>query len=74
MAEGIEAFIQGARMARKLAASCLTEAETAEANRAFYLIAEHDRHIERAEDYEMRAGWMIARQERRQAEMQEAAQ
>lgn len=61
MAEGIEAFIQGARMARELAA---------QEDRA----AERQRHIERAEDYEMRAGWMIARQERRQAEMQEAAQ
>jgi hypothetical protein len=52
-----ETFMKGARMARKIAAECLEEAETADAARGFHLIAEHDRHIERAEDYEMRAGW-----------------
>lgn len=52
-----ETFMAGARAARKLAAECLDEAKTADTARGFYLIAEHDRHIERAEDYEMRAGW-----------------
>lgn len=52
-----ETFMAGARAARKLAAECLDEAKSADAARGFYLIAEHDRHIERAEDYEMRAGW-----------------
>ncbi|MDX3973250.1 hypothetical protein [Shinella sp.] len=52
-----ESFLIGARMARNLAAKCLEEAETADPARAFYLIAEHDRHIDRAEDYEMRASW-----------------
>lgn len=52
-----ETFMNGARMARKTAAECLEEAKTADAARGFHLIAEHDRHIERAEDYEMRALW-----------------
>lgn len=52
-----ETFMNGARQARKIAAECLEEAKSADTTRGFYLIAEHDRHIERAEDYEMRAGW-----------------
>lgn len=52
-----ETFLVGARMARNLAAECLEEAKTADPARAFRLIAEHDRHIDRAEDYEMRADW-----------------
>lgn len=52
-----ESFTNGAIMARKTAAECLVEAETAAPAHAFHLIAEHDRHIERAEDYEMRASW-----------------
>lgn len=72
MAEGVEAFISGARMARETAARCLEDARSADTERGFGLIAEHDRHIERAEDYEMRAGWMIARMERE--EQKEAAE
>lgn len=72
MAEGIEAFLSGARMARDLAAQCLDDARSADTERGFRLMAEYDRHIERAEDYEMRAGWMIARMERE--ERKEAAQ
>lgn len=71
MAEGIEAFIQGARMARQLAARCLNEAGTADAKRGLYLIAEHDRHIERAEWYEWHAS-MIERAEMH--EQKEAAE
>lgn len=56
-----ESFLIGARMARKLAAECLKEADTADTARAFYLIAEHDRHIKRAEDYEMRASWYASK-------------
>lgn len=52
-----ETFMKGAREARKLAAECLEEARTADTARGFHLIAEHDRHIDRAEDYEMRAAW-----------------
>ncbi|GMB80502.1 hypothetical protein NN6n1_12840 [Shinella zoogloeoides] len=52
-----DTFMNGARLARKIAAECLDEAKTADKARGFYLIAEHDRHIERAEDYEMRASW-----------------
>lgn len=52
-----ENFMNGARLARKIAAECLEEAKTADTARAFRLIAEHDRHIERAENYEMRASW-----------------
>lgn len=50
-----EAFTRGAVMARNLAKQCLEEAKTASVGRAFQLIAEHDRHIERAEWYEQRA-------------------
>lgn len=50
-----EALTEGARLARELAARCLSEAKEADTARAFYLIAEHDRHIERAEFYESRA-------------------
>lgn len=52
-----ETLMNGARLARKIAAECLDEARTADAARGLFLIAEHDRHIDRAEDYEMRAGW-----------------
>lgn len=44
-------------MARNLAMQCLEEAKTASAGRAFQLIADHDRHMERAEDYAKRAAW-----------------
>lgn len=57
MAYPYETFMAGARDARKIAAECLEEAKTADTARGFHLIAEHDRHIERAEDYEMRASW-----------------
>lgn len=57
MASPYQTFMSGARAARKIAAECLTEAKTADTARSFHLIAEHDRHIERAEDYEMRALW-----------------
>lgn len=57
MAHPFENFTAGAIEARKLAAQCLEEAQTADAARAFHLIAEHDRHLDRAEDYEMRASW-----------------
>lgn len=52
-----ETFMNGARLARELAAECLEEAKTADTARGFHLIAEHDRHVDRAEDYEMRALW-----------------
>ena len=52
-----ENFMNGARLARKIAVECLEEAKTADTARAFRLIGEHDRHIDRAEDYEMRASW-----------------
>ncbi|MDP9590627.1 UNVERIFIED_ORG: hypothetical protein J2W19_003191 [Shinella zoogloeoides] len=52
-----ETFMNGARLARNIAAGCLVEAKTADTARGFQLLAEHDRHIERAEDYEMRASW-----------------
>lgn len=57
MSRAAENFLTGARLARQLAAECLEEAKTADTERAFKLIADHDRHIERAEDYEMRASW-----------------
>lgn len=57
MSRAADNFLTGARLARQLAAECLEEAKTADTARAFKLIAEHDRHIERAEDYEMRAIW-----------------
>lgn len=50
-----EALQNGAVMARKLARQCLEEAKTCEVRRAFYLMAEYDRHIERAEFYERHA-------------------
>lgn len=57
MAHPFETFTAGAIEARKLADRCLEEAQTANAALAFHLIAEHDRHLDRAEDYEMRASW-----------------
>lgn len=57
MAGPYETFLDGALRARKIAAECLEEARTADTARGFHLIAEHDRHIDRAEDYEMRASW-----------------
>lgn len=74
MSNAIEAFTNGARMARDLAASCLSEAQTADPARAFYLIAEHDRHIDRADDYEWRAEMMMARHERNEPKQMEAAE
>lgn len=61
MHTGVEAFLNGARMARDLAA-----AEDKPAERA--------RHIERAEWYEDHAQLMIDRQERNEREMLEAAE
>ena len=52
-----DAFTRGAIMARNLAKRCLDEAETVTTGRAFQLIAEHDRCIDRAEWYEERAAW-----------------
>lgn len=57
MSSAAENFANGAVLARKLAAECLRDAQTADTETAFNLIAQHDRHIERAEDYEMRASW-----------------
>lgn len=50
-----EANMNGAAMARKLAAEYLVEAETASTERAFYLITQHDECIERAAWYEAHA-------------------
>jgi hypothetical protein len=52
-------------MARNLAMQCLEEAETETTGRAFQLIAEYDRHIERAEWYEDRAAWYAPKQEQK---------
>ncbi|MDO6966943.1 hypothetical protein [Rhizobium alvei] len=52
-------FINGAKSARKLAAECADEARTSDTKRATYLMAESRRHIERAEDYEMRASLCV---------------
>lgn len=60
-----EAFKQGAVMARNLAMQCLEEAKTASAGRAFQLIADHDRHMERAEDYDTRAAWYAPKHEQK---------
>lgn len=60
-----EAFTRGAIMARNLAKECLEEAKTASVGRAFQLIAEHDRHMERAEWYEERAEWYSPRHEQK---------
>lgn len=60
-------FMAGARAARELAAECLRDADTTDTATGFHLIAEHDRHIERAEDYEMRASWCAPKTEQRKA-------
>lgn len=60
-----EAFTRGAVMARNLAKQCLEEAKTASVGRAFQLIADHDRHIERAKWYEMRAAWYAPKHEQK---------
>lgn len=60
-----EAFTRGAIMARNLAKQCLDEANTAETGRAFRLIAEHDRCIDRAEWYEERAAWYAPKHEQK---------
>jgi len=57
MSQAYDTFMAGAADARRLAAECLSDAKTATASEALRLIAEHDRHIERVEDYEMRASW-----------------
>lgn len=62
-----ENFLSCAKAARKLAAECLEDAKTATTAEAFHLIAEHDRHIERAEDYEMRASWSAPKPQHRRA-------
>lgn len=58
MTTAYEAFTNGAIQARKLAQECLDDAESTSPSRAFYLIAEHDRHIERAEFYEGRVSML----------------
>lgn len=60
-----EAFTRGAIMARNLAKRCLDEAETATTGRAFQLIADYDRHTERAEWYETRAAWYAPKHEQK---------
>lgn len=55
MSRAADNFLTGARLARQLAAECLEEAKTADTERAFKLIADHDRAIERAEWYESHA-------------------
>lgn len=60
-----EAFTRGAVMARNLAAQCLEEAKTASAGRSFQLIADYDRHIERAEWYETSAEWYAPKHEQK---------
>lgn len=60
-----EAFTRGAIIARNLAKQCLEEAKTASAGRAFQLIADHDRHMERAEDYAKRAAWYAPKHEQK---------
>jgi len=61
MHSGIEAFLNGARMARQLAA---TETNP----------SERERHIDRAEWYEEHAQMMIDHNERRQVDLMEAAE
>lgn len=60
-----EEFTRGAIMARNLAKQCLEEAKTSETGRAFRLIADYDRHIERAEWYEERAAWYAPKHEQK---------
>lgn len=57
MVSAYDRFMNGAEQAKKTAEECLVEAETADAARALYLIAEYDRHLSRSVDYEMRAAW-----------------
>lgn len=52
-----EAFTAGAKAARDLAMRCAEDAARADPERAARLVEEHDRHIARAMDYEMRAHW-----------------
>ena len=59
-----EAFTRGAIMARNLAMQCLEEAKTASAGRASQLIADYDRHMERAEWYEQHAAMFAPKHER----------
>lgn len=58
-----DAFTRGAIMARNLAMQCLEETKTASAGRAFQLIADHDRHMERSEWYAKRAEWYAPKHE-----------
>ncbi len=60
-----ETFRRGAIMARNLAMQCLEEAEAATTGSAFQLIADYDRHIERAEWYEERAAWYAPKHEQK---------
>lgn len=60
-----EAHMTGAVMAREIAKQCLDEAKTAETDRAFRLIAEHDRHIERAEWHEQHAAMFAPKHEQK---------
>lgn len=53
-----ELRMDGSKKARELAEICLSQAKNADPLRAFYLIAEADRHLDRAADYEMRASWV----------------
>lgn len=52
-------------MARNLAMQCLEEAKTESAGRAFQLIADYDRHMERADDYAKRAAWYAPKHEQK---------
>lgn len=60
-----EAFTRGAIMARNLAKQCLEEAKTADDKRATYLVSEYDRHMGRADDYDMRAAWYAPKHEQK---------
>lgn len=55
MVSAYDRFMNGAMQARKTADECLAEAETADAARELYLIAEYDRHMDRADWYERHA-------------------
>lgn len=55
MVSAYDRFMDGAKQARRIAAECLAEAETADTARGLYLIAEYDRHMDRADWYESHA-------------------
>lgn len=62
-----ELRMEGARSARRLAAVCLSEAKDADGDLRLYLISEHDRHVARAEDWEMRASWVAPKNQQETA-------